>query len=95
MTTFDLDGLTADNPLAFMAALGTLVVADRAWPGGQVQLAWSERQGSWRPRLKVPGEVSHEEFLEMLHAGYTARQRWLTRRRYGHSTRWWRRPRRN
>jgi len=69
MTTFDLDGLTADNPLAFMAALGTLVVADRAWPGGQVQLAWSERAGAWRPRLKVPGEVSREELLAMLHAG--------------------------
>jgi hypothetical protein len=69
MTTFDLDGLTADNPLAFMAALGTLVVADRVWPNGQVQLAWFERAGAWRPRLKVPGEVSHEELLAMLHAG--------------------------
>jgi hypothetical protein len=69
MTTFDLDGLTADNPLAFMAALGTFVVADRAWPGGQVQLAWSERQGAWRPRLKVPGEASRDELLKALHAG--------------------------
>jgi hypothetical protein len=69
MTTFDLDGLSGENPLAFMAALGTLVVADRAWPGGQVQLSWSDRAGAWRPRLTVPGEVSREELLKTLHSG--------------------------
>jgi hypothetical protein len=69
MTTIELDGLSADNPLAFMAALGTLVVADRAWPGGQVRLAWSERGGAWRPHLEVPGEVSREELLTTLHSG--------------------------
>jgi hypothetical protein len=69
MTTFDLDGLSGENPLAFMAALGTLVVADRAWPGGQVQLAWSDRGGAWRPRLTVPGEVSREELLKNLYVG--------------------------
>jgi hypothetical protein len=69
VTTFDLDGLAANNPLAFMAALGTLVVADRAWPGGQVRLAWSNREGAWRPRLRMPTKDSREELIKVLHAG--------------------------
>ena len=44
-----LDGLDGANPLGFLAALGTLVLADHIWPGAQMQ--WECEGVISRPRL--------------------------------------------
>ena len=45
-----LTGLDGANPLAFLAAIGTLRTLDRAWPDKGVRLAWTDQAGSgWTP----------------------------------------------
>lgn len=52
MAVIPLTGLTADNPLAFLATLGTFrVLADVLEPIG---LHWTLSEGTWRPALTVP-----------------------------------------
>jgi hypothetical protein len=60
-TEMILAGLDGANPLAFLAALGTLRTLDAAWPTRHVRLAWRVH-GRWTPVLHVedacePGEV--------------------------------------
>jgi hypothetical protein len=47
-----LTGLDGSNPLAFMAALGTLRVISQS-SGAAVRLSWRE-EGRWRPVLHLP-----------------------------------------
>ncbi|MFO0825917.1 MAG: CRISPR-associated endonuclease Cas3'' [Gemmataceae bacterium] len=58
-----LTGLDGANPLAFLAALGTLRLADRALPG--TRMSWESR-GKWTPILHLPKELSPEELLAAL-----------------------------
>jgi len=46
-----LRGLDGANPLAFLAALGTLRTLTLALPGETVKMSWDEHEGAWRPRL--------------------------------------------
>ena len=46
-----LDSLDGANPLAFLAALGTLRVLTRALPQYGPRLSWEQRLGAWRPML--------------------------------------------
>jgi hypothetical protein len=66
----ELDGLRGDNPLAFMAALGALVVAEREWPERSerqpVRLRWDRQGGIWRARLTLPTACSRDELAELL-----------------------------
>lgn len=60
-TEMTLLGLDGANPLAFLAALGTLRALDAAWPTRHVRLAW-RIHGRWTPVLHLdgtcgPGEV--------------------------------------
>ena len=55
-----LDGLDGANPLAFLAALGTLRGLSIAWPGRAVQLSWVARD-TWRPRLHVDHATPNRE----------------------------------
>ena len=70
-TEFLLKGLPADNPLGFMAALGVVVTARDAWPTpadrDAIRLGWSRAMGGWRPTLSVPGSLSEEGLIAMLH----------------------------
>ena len=50
-----LPGLDGSNPLAFLAALGTLRGLTRAWPEKYVRMSWTESAGAWRPRLHFAG----------------------------------------
>jgi hypothetical protein len=57
-----LAGLAGENPLAALAALGTLRVLDLAWPGRGVRLAW-RLVGTWRPVLSAEGGCSRAEVV--------------------------------
>jgi hypothetical protein len=46
-----LRGLDGSNPLAFLAALGTLRSLSLVLPTEQVKLAWTEYAGAYRPMI--------------------------------------------
>lgn len=51
-----LTGLDGANPLGFMAALGTLRTATRAFNSHPVTMRW-EQHGGWRPVLSSPADT--------------------------------------
>lgn len=59
----DLNGLDGANPLGFLAALGTLVLADHIWPGAT--MAWRRYANSFRPSLRGATD-SPDELVERL-----------------------------
>lgn len=66
MTEFELKGLDGGNPLGFLAALGTLRTSSLAWPSVRFKLAWSDRQGGWRPTLLVEHALERGDWLQGL-----------------------------
>jgi hypothetical protein len=46
-----LKGLDGSNPLAFLAALGTLRTLTLALPEESVRMSWEQHEGAWRPRV--------------------------------------------
>lgn len=46
-----LIGLDGANPLAFLAALGTLRTLTLALPDETVRMGWQQADGAWRPRV--------------------------------------------
>lgn len=46
-----LNGLDGSNPLAFLAALGTLRTLAIALPDESVRMNWEQQDGAWRPRV--------------------------------------------
>ena len=61
-----LAGLDGANPLAFLAALGTLRGLTIAWPERRVRLSW-KLQDTWRPWLYVDdGVLDEKEVLDGL-----------------------------
>jgi len=54
-----LPALHADNPIAFLAALGTLRILDGIRPAWKPRLRWINN-GNWVPELSVTGETSLE-----------------------------------
>ncbi len=59
-----LPGLDGANPLAFLAAVGTLRLADKAFPG--TRLRW-QLAGVWHPILELPGPLTGESLVQHLH----------------------------
>jgi hypothetical protein len=59
-----LSGLDGGNPLAFLAAIGTVVTAQKIWP--DVRICWRSMSGGWRPVLTKCGN-EEEAFLVSLH----------------------------
>src|SRR4051794_39113067 len=49
--TILLSGLDGSNPLAFLAALGTLRTLSLALPDDRISMAWRIADGAWRPEL--------------------------------------------
>jgi len=47
-----LSGLDGSNPLAFLAALGTLRTLTIALPSEKVMMNWEQAEGAWRPRVR-------------------------------------------
>lgn len=46
-----LTGLDGSNPLAFLAALGTLRTLTQALSDESVKMSWEQADGGWRPRV--------------------------------------------
>lgn len=65
-TELELTGLDGANPLAFLAALGTLRTLSLAWPTANVRLAWQAKQ-AWTPVLVMPDDVDPQQVVEALH----------------------------
>ncbi len=63
MTVLFLEGLDGGNPLAYLAALGTLRTTALVWPERHVRMHWSSAQGGWRPCLAMAGEMERDELL--------------------------------
>ena len=58
-------GPDGSNLLGFLAAVGSLVALDHAWPDRDVRLAW-RKAGPWRPALQVGGEPAQSEIVDAL-----------------------------
>ena len=66
-----LTGLDGSNPLGYLAALGSLRLAQLRWPDFEPKLHWT-RNGAWRPVLSdLPG-VNQQELCEGLLAAPSA-----------------------
>lgn len=61
-----LEGLDGGNPLAFLAALGTLRSLSLAWPDGDVRMHWTLTRGAYRPSLGLPEGVDEHSLLTAL-----------------------------
>lgn len=61
-----LTGLDGSNPLAFLAALGTLRCLTLAWPDRNVRMAWTQHAGAWRPRLAAHGLHDPNHLIDAL-----------------------------
>ena len=53
-----LTGLDGSNPLAFLAALGTLRTLSLAWPERKVKMHWAQHAGAWRPVIAADSELT-------------------------------------
>lgn len=60
MSHIRLPALRADNPIAFLAALGTLRILDGIRPASKPRLRWV-KNGDWIPELSVVGAESLQE----------------------------------
>lgn len=67
-TTITLTGLRADNPLAFLAALGTLRVLTLADPDNPPRMGWVMHSGAWRPVVDAGSNYTKEAFSSMVNA---------------------------
>ena len=63
-----LDGLNGANPLAFLAALGTLALTAQRTDLGEVRLGWS-RCGIWRPTLHTDALLTAQDLAARLADG--------------------------
>lgn len=63
-----LTGLDGSNPLAFLAAIGTLHTLSTAWQDRDVQLGWTITLGAWRPFLRIDPGVDSDGIIEAVNA---------------------------
>ena len=61
-----LNGLDGSNPLAFLAAVGTLRTATLAEPNSDWRMKWVERHGTWVPELSAARAISPKALVELL-----------------------------
>jgi hypothetical protein len=61
-----LAGIDGSNPLAFLAAIGTLRVASLALPKEVIRMSWEPYAGAWRPRLFGTPSLSAESIVDLL-----------------------------
>ncbi len=58
-----LDGLDGSNPLAFLAALGTLRITSKSLPEHCVMMGWRTKGGAWRPSLRAEPRITRDELV--------------------------------
>ncbi len=61
-----LTGLDGSNPLAFLAALGTLRTLTLAWPDESVKMRWIRHAGAWRPVVRSDRPETEEGLTNAL-----------------------------
>lgn len=61
-----LGGLDGSNPLAFLAALGTLRTLTQALPDERVKISWEVESGAWRPRVWCSMEGDKDAVVQAL-----------------------------
>lgn len=61
-----LAGLDGSNPLAFLAALGTLRSLSLEWPNAEIRMCWGMADGRLRPLLTSLNELEEEALLQAL-----------------------------
>jgi CRISPR-associated endonuclease/helicase Cas3 len=61
-----LSGLDGGNPLAFLAALGTLRTLCRALPGQALALSWKIHGGMWTPSVHSHLAMTNESLIDTL-----------------------------
>ena len=62
-----LTGLDGSNPLAFLAALGTLRTLSLSYPKFVIRMCWQMQSGAWRPKVCCHPVVSQEDIVNQLH----------------------------
>ena len=62
-----LAGLDGSNPLAFLAALGTLRTLNLAWPQREVRMSWTHHGGAWRPQIHIVPCAQRDELADVLY----------------------------
>ncbi len=67
MSEFQLAGVTANNLLGYMAALGTLRTTTLAWPKSQARMHWYTTDGTWTPLLTLNADISQLSLIAGLH----------------------------
>jgi CRISPR-associated endonuclease/helicase Cas3 len=68
-----LIGLRAENPLAFLGAIGVLSLLDRSPNGERRQMAWQAHQGTWVPLLHTTDLEQPSDVLDALAAAHQQR----------------------
>lgn len=61
-----LTGIDGGNPLAFLAALGTLRTLSLAWPQRDVKMKWAAHTGAWRPLLSASLPLIEDDVVAVL-----------------------------
>ncbi|TWT68203.1 type I-G CRISPR-associated helicase/endonuclease Cas3g [Crateriforma conspicua] len=80
-----LDGIDGGNTLAYLAALGSLVLVDQACRKsgiGRPLISWSVRDAAYRPNLWLPDQQASEDWIidtldEILDQPFVGPRRWL------------------
>jgi len=68
----ELSGLDGSNPLAFLAALGTLRTLSEAWPERSVKMSWRQSRGAWRPFLHQSDGLDQQRVIDAVFAALGA-----------------------
>ena len=66
MTNLLLGGLSAGNPLGYLAALGVLRTATLAAQEYQFEMSWELVNGHWQPRLRSSMEIDRAALIGLL-----------------------------
>jgi len=61
-----LAGLDGSNPLAFLAALGTMRTLTNALPAIAVKMAWTQHGGHWSPVISLNRSFDEKELTQLL-----------------------------
>jgi hypothetical protein len=72
ISTIPLIGLVGDNPLAFLASVGTLRTLSQTWPTRQVRMSW-HLVATWQPVLHVQGSCNEGEIVQALVSALSGR----------------------
>jgi hypothetical protein len=71
-TALPLAGLSGDNPLGFLAAVGTFRTLSLAWPDRQVRMSWHPA-GCWQPLIHINGTCTPDEVVATLQSRLVGR----------------------